>query len=178
MRSKIHNISYENLHFPYSPQQLSKLIEADNNYILNEEFGGINKIMENLRTNPSIGIYECDEKSLEYRAKIFGMNTYPINPAKNILLLFLENLNDIILIILIVFALISMLLGLIFPNSAQDRKYGWIEGFTILIAVFIVVSVTSINDFMKERKFRSLSKESKRIMINVTRNGNAADILI
>jgi Ca2+-transporting ATPase len=31
---------------------------------------------------------------------------------------------------------------------------------------------------MKARKVRSLSKESKRIMINVTRNGNAADILI
>ena len=41
----------------------------------------------------------------------------------------------------------------------EERKTGWVEGFAILMAVFIVVIVTAVNDYTKERQFRDLQKK-------------------
>lgn len=45
-------------------------------------------------------------------------------------------------------------------------RTGWIEGTAILIAVLIVVLVTSINDYTKEKRFRKLNDivSDKKIM--------------
>lgn len=45
-------------------------------------------------------------------------------------------------------------------NNEEDEKHedhgsAWIEGVAILLCVFVVVLVTAINDFSKERQFRS-----------------------
>lgn len=40
----------------------------------------------------------------------------------------------------------------------------WIEGFSILLAVLLVSSVTALNDWSKERKFRKLESTAKVIL--------------
>jgi Ca2+-transporting ATPase len=97
---------------------------------------------------------------------------------KSLLKLFLEALSDTMLIILMVLAVVSIVLGLTFPERPEDRKYGWIEGVAIIVAVLIVSSVSSINDYQKELKFRELSKQSSIIPVKVIRDGRNQSIMI
>jgi Ca2+-transporting ATPase len=108
----------------------------------------------------------------------FDRNVYPTKPMKNILKLWLEALGDTMLIILMVLAVVSIILGLAFPETPGERKYGWIEGVAIISAVFIVSSVTAINDYQKEKKFRELSKQSNEIEIKVIRGGKNVNVMI
>lgn len=41
-------------------------------------------------------------------------------------------------------------------STSHDSEVGWIEGVAILFAVVVVVFVTAINDWQKERQFRGL----------------------
>jgi len=49
--------------------------------------------------------------------------------------------------------------------SAHDRReeeqeeHGWIDGVAILCAVVVVVMVSAVNDWQKERQFRSLQNK-------------------
>lgn len=53
----------------------------------------------------------------------------------------------------------------------------WIEGVAILIAVLVVVSVTSLNDWAKERQFRGLQERiEKENFASVVRNGEIIQI--
>jgi Ca2+-transporting ATPase len=47
---------------------------------------------------------------------------------------------------------------------------GWIEGASILVAVLIVVLISSLNDFQKEKQFRELSAIKDDVIVSVTRN--------
>lgn len=66
--------------------------------------------------------------------------------------LFCQALDDFILKILALSALVSIALqvGLAAP---EDRSHAWIEGFAILVAVFICGSVAAFNNYQKELKF-------------------------
>ena len=54
-------------------------------------------------------------------------------------------------------------------SSREEDEHGsaWIEGVAILISVVVVVFVTAINDYSKERQFRSLS-----ILLFLTEHAN------
>lgn len=49
----------------------------------------------------------------------------PQPPSKWFIQLFLEALSDTMLIILIALAIISIVLGLVFPEKPEDRKWGY-----------------------------------------------------
>lgn len=61
---------------------------------------------------------------------------------------------------MLVSAIVSLALSFYRPpdNSAEDSEHdaGWIEGVAILISVVVVVLVTALNDFTKERQFRGI----------------------
>jgi len=63
----------------------------------------------------------------------------------------LDALEDVMLWILLVAGVVSIVLDMI--THADERSMAWIEGFAIILAVFIVVIVTAINDRNKEVKF-------------------------
>jgi Ca2+ transporting ATPase len=75
-----------------------------------------------------------------------------------------EQLEDTILRILICAAIISLTVGMI-----QDQSKGWLEGTAILIAVVIVVSVATTNDYMKDLQFRKLNSQTETHMVHVVR---------
>jgi P-type E1-E2 ATPase len=57
------------------------------------------------------------------------------------------------------------------------KSTSWIEGFSILVAVFICACVTAINDYQKERQFMKLNEEKdKKKMVSVFRNGEMVEI--
>jgi Ca2+-transporting ATPase len=45
----------------------------------------------------------------------------------------------------------------------------WVEGVAIIVAVALVVVVGSVNDFQKEKQFRSLNakKEDRRVNVKI-----------
>jgi hypothetical protein len=63
----------------------------------------------------------------------------------------LDALEDFMLRVLLVAGVVSIVLEMI--SHADRRSSAWIEGFAIILAVFIVVLVTAINDKNKELEF-------------------------
>lgn len=52
--------------------------------------------------------------------------------------------------------------------KAEDRSKAWIEGFAVLVAVFVCASVTAVNDYQKERQFlklNSVADEKKKVTV-------------
>uniref|UniRef100_A0A8R1Y065 Calcium-transporting ATPase n=1 Tax=Onchocerca volvulus TaxID=6282 RepID=A0A8R1Y065_ONCVO len=153
---------------------------------LNKEFGGIESLCAKLKTDPLNGL-STEKSSLEERRRIFGRNEIPPAPSKSFLRLAWEALQDITLIILLVSALVS--LGLSFykpPENIQavghdpnEREAGWIEGAAILLAVIVVVLVTALNDWSKEKQFRGLqAKIETEHKFSVIRDGKALDTVV
>lgn len=66
--------------------------------------------------------------------------------------LILEPLEDRILQILLLAATVALIIGVI--QHGWDS--GWVEGLSIFIAVFIIVTVTAANNYSKEKQFQKL----------------------
>jgi len=85
--------------------------------------------------------------------------------------MFIESFQDATLIVLIVAAVVSFVVGLI-----EDPAKGWIEGAAILFAVLVVAVVTATNNFNKESQFRKLNAVKDDVKVGVLRNGVATTI--
>ncbi|MFH4975555.1 hypothetical protein AB6A40_002264 [Gnathostoma spinigerum] len=151
-----------------------------------ETYGSVEGLCQQLRVDPTRGVPNT-KAELEKRRAVFGRNEIPSAPPKSFLRLVWEALQDITLLILIVSAIIS--LGLSFykppPDAAtgasdpHEQAAGWIEGVAILVAVIVVVLVTALNDWSKEKQFRGLqSKIETEHKFSVIRNGEAMDIIV
>lgn len=71
-------------------------------------------------------------------------------------------------------AVVSLTLGIAMEGWAT----GWIEGFSILLAVVIITVVASGNNYMKEKQFRKLNEVASRKNINVIRNGKTINMSV
>jgi P-type Ca2+ transporter type 2C len=119
-----------------------------------ESIGGVEVLATKLGISLTAGASNGAIESL--RAK-YGSNTFPESPMKGFFELFWEAFQDTTLMILIAAALVSLIIGMV-EHGAAD---GWIEGGAILIAVFLVASVTAFNDYTKELQFRALEHSSQ-----------------
>lgn len=61
-----------------------------------------------------------------------------------------------------------------FGNKIPGVK--WVEGVAIIIAVVLVVVVGSVNDFQKERQFRSLNAKKDDRQVSVSELNKAESI--
>jgi len=151
--------------FLYTADQLSDLFE--DRHIQNvEKLGGIKAIADGLQTSLKEGLNERQLRDRNARVQAFGVNRTDPPPSKTLIELMLGALDDATLKILIIAALVSLALGF-YENPAS----GWIEGTAILVAVVIVVMVSSLNDYSKEQQFRRLSQVADDKLIKVQRAG-------
>ena len=81
--------------------------------------------------------------------------------------LIMENFEDDMLKILCASAVVSLVLGI----ATEGLADGWLEGASILIAVIIIVTVTSANNYIKEQQFQKLNAIATAKNNNVFRNG-------
>lgn len=81
-------------------------------------------------------------------------------------------MEDTTILILIVAAVVSIILGVFVSNESG----GWIDGTAILVAVLVVGNVTAANEYSKEKQFRKLAAVSSDITVKVIRNGNQSVI--
>lgn len=100
-----------------------------------------------LLTDSKQGISNAQE-DLNTRREYFGSNEKQVKEPPGFLALMLEALDDFILKILLLAACLSI--GLEVGVAApEDRSTAWIEGFAILIAVFVCATVTAVNNYQK-----------------------------
>ena len=160
--------------YSITASQLDQLLESKDVLAL-REYGNAEGLAKALRTDLRNGIHATEESE---RQQQFGKNEYPKKPPTPLWKLFIEALKDPLLIVLLVLAVVSIILGVSFPERPEDRPFGWIEGVAIMAAVLIVSTVASVNDWQKDKKFRELSKESEDIKIKVVRDGATTTVQI
>lgn len=138
------------------------------------EAGGTESLIRQYGSNATTGIPGTAE-DLRGRIMQWGENRYPEPPFESWWALFFECFKDIILLILIAAAIVSLVVGII----EHGPQTGWIDGVAILIAVVIVATVTASNDYNKQLQFRKLSKESASMVeIRVIRGGKEVAVKV
>ncbi|KAI9449869.1 calcium-translocating P-type ATPase [Lactarius psammicola] len=125
----------------------------------------------------SEGTYEA---TIGDRQRIYGQNILPHRPSKSLLSLMWLALQDKVIILLSIAAVVSLALGL-FQDFGTPRPEGeppvdWVEGVAIIAAILIVVSVGSLNDWQKERQFQALNEKKEGRLIKVIRDGGERQI--
>lgn len=137
-----------------------------------KKMGGIEGICRKLQTSPTEGLVYSNTDLTKRRLK-YGYNVIPRVKPKALFRLVYEALQDVTLIILMIAAAVS--LGLSFyTNQPGD----WIEGAAILVSVLAVVLITSISDYSRDRKFRTLQSSIEQDQkFSVLRDGVIKQIL-
>ncbi|XP_059490443.1 plasma membrane calcium-transporting ATPase 3-like isoform X2 [Neocloeon triangulifer] len=133
-----------------------------------QEMGGIKALCSKLHTSPIEGLKDSPQEA-ERRREVFGSNVIPAKKPKSFLSLAWEAAQDFTLLILIVAAFTSLVLGFIVPEDevaqkakeGEEEHHGWIESLAIFISVIVVVLVTAFNDWSKERQFQGLQGRIK-----------------
>ncbi|KAL6713468.1 plasma membrane calcium [Lecanora helva] len=117
------------------------------------------------------------------RIRIFKDNRLPAKKSLSIWQLFWVAAKDKVLIILTIAALISLALGIYeavgqTPAPGQGPSLDWVEGLAIGVAVLIVILVTGLNDYRREKQFAVLNSKKEDRQVKVIRSGKSTMISV
>ncbi|PKA52886.1 Calcium-transporting ATPase 9, plasma membrane-type [Apostasia shenzhenica] len=138
-----------------------------------QEYEGVKGLSNLLMTNLDKGL-TADETELSRRRNEFGPNTYPQKKGRNFLVFLWEACQDLTLIILIIAAVVSLVLGI----KTEGLNEGWYDGGSIAFAVILVILVTAISDYKQSLQFQNLNEEKRNIHLEVIRGGRRVEISI
>lgn len=141
-----------------------------------EQLGAIDGISTSLATDLKAGV---NPETVEQRREFFGVNALPKDEPITFWQILLGAWSDHMILLLTAAAIVSLVLGLTVPHEGEDevdRSKGWIEGFSIILSVLIVTTVSSVNDYRKEQKFRKLTEANSAQPIAVIRGGSQVTI--
>ncbi|KAI3915464.1 hypothetical protein MKW92_023546 [Papaver armeniacum] len=151
-------------------------ILKERNLVTLREHGGVEGIAASLATNLENGI-SPEAEDLQLRQAEYGTNTYLLesaDPSKSFFHFLFRACKDFTIILLLCCAVISLGSGL----KEEGQKNGWYDGTTLLIIVFILVSVTSFRNYFGFRKSQKLVNKSKLGMTNVLRQGHLQEVFV
>ncbi|GKV52616.1 hypothetical protein SLEP1_g59192 [Rubroshorea leprosula] len=135
--------------------------------------GGVNGVASSLQTSLDSGI-KGGAEDIARRHEAFDSNTYKKPPSKSIFHFVVEAFKDLMILILLGCAALSLGFGI----KEHGLKDGWYDGGSIFVAVFLVISVSAISNYRQNRQFDKLSKVSNNIQIDVIRGGRRQHISI
>ncbi|KAM6561882.1 hypothetical protein CsatB_021880 [Cannabis sativa] len=153
-------------------EQLATLTR-DHNVSALQQYGGVKGLSPMLKTNLEKGI-DGDENDLFKRRNAFGSNTYPRKKGRSFLRFLWEAWQDLTLIILIIAAVVSLVLGI----KTEGLEEGWYDGGSITFAVLLVIFVTAVSDYRQSLQFQNLNEEKQNIQLEVMRGGRMVKISI
>ncbi|GAB2218814.1 hypothetical protein Droror1_Dr00002047 [Drosera rotundifolia] len=130
------------------------------------QVGGVQGLTPALWTNEEAGVVG-NPTLLAQRRDVFGVNKYHRPPKKGFMGFVIEAFKDTTIIILLLCAVLSLGFGI----KQHGPKEGWCDGGSIIMAVFLVVVVSSISNFKQCRQFGRLSDQSGDIRVEVIRDG-------
>ena len=134
-----------------------------------EEHKGIQILIDSLKTSIESGIISKDK-----RKELFGSNKndFDLPPFS---LYLLESMEDPMVQLLVIFAIISIVLGC---TLSDEPKKDWIDGLSIIIAILFVVLVGSITKYEEKKQFAKLNKiQGEETKYKVIRKGEVKKIL-
>jgi Ca2+-transporting ATPase len=126
-------------------------------------------------------LHHGDKESFADRRRVYGVNRLPERKSKSFLQLAWIALQDHVLILLTIAAIVSLGLGLYQTFGVthhEGAKVEWVEGVAIVVAITIVVVVGAANDWQKERQFRKLNQKKEDRLVKVTRSGKPMSLSI
>ncbi|KAK9867201.1 hypothetical protein WJX84_002696, partial [Apatococcus fuscideae] len=156
--------------FGISQQQLLQINEnKDKAEVANR--GGLPGLAAQLGSDVKSGVSTQGEGilAIEQRQSVFGQNRFKEMPQKSFFFLLWENLQDPTLILLMIAAAVSTVLGVVIPSEREQKS--WTEGVAIWVAVAVVSGVASGNDYSKDKQFRKLNAAKDNIKVKVVRDG-------
>lgn len=153
-------------------EQLTSMTR-DNNTSALEQYEGAKGLATMLSTNLETGL-SGESDDIVNRRNTFGSNTYPTKKGKGFLNFLWESWQDLTLIILIIAAIVSLVLGI----KTEGLEEGWYDGGSIVFAVLLVIFVTAISDYRQSLQFQNLNEEKKNIQLEVIRGGRREKISI
>ena len=117
------------------------------------------------------------------RIRVFNDNRVPAKKSLSIWRLFWNASCDTVLIILNIAAVISLALGIYeavgqTPAPGQGPSLDWVEGLAIEVAVVIVVLVTGLNDYRREKQFVELNSKKEDRQVKAIRSGKSLMISV
>lgn len=113
-----------------------------------EQKGGEAWLESGLKTDLKNGI---QTESFQERESYFGTNRKDKVEVPSLLSFMWIGLEDFMLWVLLVSGIVSVILEMII--KVDERSTAWLEGFAIIFAVFMVISVSAVNDRKKELEF-------------------------
>ena len=132
--------------------------------------GGVTNLLNSLLTNESRGI-----SSLDGREEVYGSNKVFVEPVPPFCAYVWEALEDMMVRILIVCAIVQIVLGC---TLSDDPSKDWIDGVSIIVAILVVVLVGSITNYQKETKFHELNEvQNEGSKYNIIRNGSPKEYI-
>ena len=165
--------------FDITPVDLTKIVDkykergenfADIEYF--KEQGGIDKLLNTLKTDKQKGISSTDDRELH-----FGSNKIFKKPPPNLCDFIIEAISDKMIIILICCSIFEIGISL-FNISKGEKDTEYIDGLSIIFAIIIVVAVGSITNYKKEQKFHELNDvQNGQTKYNIIRNGSPLSII-
>ncbi|XP_021895927.1 calcium-transporting ATPase 9, plasma membrane-type [Carica papaya] len=158
--------------FTIELEQLAAMTR-DHNFSALQQYGGVKGLASKLKSNLEKGI-NGDEMEIINRRNAFGSNTYPQKKGRNFLRFLWEAWQDLTLIILIIAAIASLILGI----KTEGLKEGWHDGGSIAFAVLLVIVVTATSDYRQSLQFQNLNEEKRNIQLEVMRGGRTVKISI
>ena len=117
------------------------------------------------------------------RMRVYNNNRLPAKKTVSIWMLFWNAGKDRVLVILQIAAAISLALGIYeavgqTPVPGQGPSLDWVEGLAIEIAVIIVVLVTGLNDYRREKQFVALNDKKEDRQVKAIRSGKSVMISV
>ncbi|KAJ8499066.1 hypothetical protein OPV22_009618 [Ensete ventricosum] len=158
--------------FGIGEEQLTKMTR-DHDFSSLQECGGVKGLSDLLNTNLDRGI-SGDDAEILHRRNIFGANTYPRKKGRSFWVFLWEACQDLTLVILMVAAVLSLVLGI----KTEGIKEGWYDGGSIAFAVILVIVVTAISDYRQSLQFQNLNEEKRNIQLEVIRSGRRIKVSI
>ncbi|KAJ4767235.1 Calcium-transporting ATPase [Rhynchospora pubera] len=156
--------------FGISPEELA-VIASNHRLLRLNHHGGVGGISNKLQVSLKEGI---KEDTIEVRKDIYGTNKHDEKPSKRFWNFVWDALHDLTLIILMVCAVISVIVGLF----TEGFPKGMYDGIGIILSILLVVIVTSVSDYRQSLQFIELDNEKKKIYVHVTRDGIRQKMLI
>ncbi|CAD8210885.1 unnamed protein product [Paramecium pentaurelia] len=135
-----------------------------------KQYGDDVGIARKLNTDLKKGF--SDKGAIEKSKQVYGDNTPVEKEPTTLCELIMECLGDTMLQILLIAALVSTVIGMI----NEGVKTGWTEGATIFFAIFLIISITAGNNYLKERQFRQLRRKLDDGKCQVIREGKVTEI--
>jgi len=173
--------------YVYNKEELAEICNLDNHHVagnaafpqmrlssqmIMEKYGGPNGIMSALYTNIKTGIDNTDEDKKD-RVRIYGENKFAPPKIKTIMELIMENFEDTINRVLLGAAVVSLIIGI----YQEGFPKGLIEGTSIMIALCIIITVTSVNNYVSEKRLAELVALSNVQEVAVLRGDDKAQTI-